>query len=219
MRSTCPDCGGNTVPKRTGSRFCSKCRKCDVCGSLGANNRGRNGRESDWWCGACLQRWRRTRNPQGRERLYRASVQDRFWFYVGPPNPITGCREWLAGRGPKGYGIFRYSDSRRTMGAHRAALIFTKGHEIKDAHVLHSCDNPGCVEPTHLRWGTNADNMADRVQREGYTKSKRLTPEQVLEIKKLLAKGKLSQSKIGKLYGVSHEAVGKISRGETWRYL
>jgi hypothetical protein len=125
----------------------------------------------------------------------------------------------MASRSKKGYGIFRYSDTRRTMGAHRAALILIEGREIKGAHVLHSCDNTACVEPTHLRWGTNAENMADRMAREGYTGSKRLTSEQVLKIKKLLGEGGVSRRKIADLHGVSHTTIDNIARGKTWGYL
>lgn len=28
--------------------------------------------------------------------------------------------------------------------------------------ALHSCDNPPCCNPRHLRWGTHTENMADR---------------------------------------------------------
>ncbi|WP_428985700.1 HNH endonuclease [Sinomonas terricola] len=33
------------------------------------------------------------------------------------------------------------------------------------AHILHSCDNPPCVNPGHLRPGTRFDNMQDKVLR------------------------------------------------------
>lgn len=36
-------------------------------------------------------------------------------------------------------------------------------------HALHSCDNPLCCNPSHLRWGTHAENMADKALRGGST--------------------------------------------------
>lgn len=36
----------------------------------------------------------------------------------------------------------------------------------KDRYALHSCDNPRCVNPSHLRWGTAADNTNDAVTRK-----------------------------------------------------
>lgn len=35
-------------------------------------------------------------------------------------------------------------------------------------NALHSCDNKGCWNPGHLRWGTSADNARDYAQRWGY---------------------------------------------------
>lgn len=31
--------------------------------------------------------------------------------------------------------------------------------------ALHSCDQPGCIAPEHLRWGTQSENMTDAVER------------------------------------------------------
>lgn len=105
------------------------------------------------------------------------------------------------------------------MGAHRVAMILTTGEEKKGVDVLHRCDNPPCVEPTHLRWGTNAENMADRLEREGYLTCKKLTPRDVAEIKDLLVNTKFSQRAIAEWYGVSGSSIGLIARGETWGYI
>lgn len=31
--------------------------------------------------------------------------------------------------------------------------------------ILHTCDNPACVNPEHLYWGSQTDNMRDRSER------------------------------------------------------
>lgn len=125
----------------------------------------------------------------------------------------------MANTDEKGYGRFRYSYERRGTQAHRVSLILTCGYEVPGAQVLHSCDNPGCVEPTHLRWGTGADNMADRMAREGYQASKKLNTDQVTEIKILLREGKQSRRAIAKQYGVVRQVIDSIANGTTWRYV
>lgn len=40
------------------------------------------------------------------------------------------------------------------------------GQDVPDGmHILHSCDNPRCCNPEHLRIGTHQDNMNDKVSR------------------------------------------------------
>lgn len=48
--------------------------------------------------------------------------------------------------------------------SHRKAYCLHHGVALEDiaGHVvLHTCDNPRCVEPSHLRLGSQADNMKD----------------------------------------------------------
>ena len=89
--------------------------------------------------------------------------------------------------------------------------------------VRHSCDNPPCVNPEHLLLGTQADNMADKINRgranvphgERHTSAK-LTADDVRDIRQFLADGESCRS-IGRAYGVSHQVVSDIKLGKSWR--
>lgn len=87
-------------------------------------------------------------------------LEDRFWSKVkkGP-----GCWRWMGSLSKKGYGLF-WKDGKIER-AHRAAWQLIRGPIPPKMQVLHSCDQPNCVNVSHLRLGTNADNVADRVSR------------------------------------------------------
>ena len=113
------------------------------------------------------------------------------------------------------------------------------GLEDLDLHVLHTCDNPPCVNPAHLYAGTQQRNIDDMWERDRgpsglknghYTQPEctlkgeqhgmaRLTPEQVLEIRALYLPGIISQSKLAKRYGVTREHVREILHRRRWRHL
>jgi hypothetical protein len=79
-------------------------------------------------------------------------------------NETTGCWEWTASRARGGYGQFTTSinDGRMWYRAHRFSYVAHKGKIPEGMVVMHSCDSPRCVNPDHLRLGTQADNMRDR---------------------------------------------------------
>lgn len=74
---------------------------------------------------------------------------------------------------PKGYGTISGTLLDGTkfpagMLAHRVSWIIHNGKipEGEGAHgtvVMHTCDNPGCVNPAHLRLGTQGDNVQDMI--------------------------------------------------------
>jgi len=81
---------------------------------------------------------------------------------------LSGCIPFLGYLDRDGYGQFQFrSDSKKkNIQAHRAAYIIHTGEELCiDDVVMHSCDNPICVNVLHLSKGTQADNVKDMVMK------------------------------------------------------
>lgn len=101
-----------------------------------------------------------------RERSDRMKFTDkqirRFWSKV--KRAVAGCWFWQAGIQSAGYGCITLNG--KQLCAHRVAYMLATGKDIPAGlWVLHSCDNPACCNPAHLRLGTHADNMRDMARR------------------------------------------------------
>lgn len=83
---------------------------------------------------------------------------DKCWIWCGPIST------------PDGYGRFTWQEDghRRTVSAHRFALMITIGGEIPDGIIgEHYCCEPLCVrtDPHHLREATQSENIKWAVHR------------------------------------------------------
>lgn len=130
----------------------------------------------------------------------KGSLADRFWSKVrrGP-----GCWEWTACTDPNGYG--RFSVGGQSRKAPRVAYELTYGRIPVGQQTRHTCDNPPCCRPRHLRLGTQADNMADMYARRRNRQPKgeraarsKLTARQVRRIRTRYAVGGISQRELGR---------------------
>jgi HNH endonuclease len=88
---------------------------------------------------------------------------ERFWDKV-IRIPFHECWEWIGAKNESGYGVFGIGGE--TAKAPRISYLLKKGSIPIGLFILHSCDNPGCVNPDHLRVGTAKENSMDAVMRK-----------------------------------------------------
>ena len=87
------------------------------------------------------------------------------------------CWEWQASCNPRnGYGFFRHSSRKKSIGAHRFAYEVSSGVSPGKLHVCHTCDNPKCCNPAHLFLGTPLDNMRDKIAKNRGNAGERESP-------------------------------------------
>lgn len=144
-----------------------------------------------------------------------------FWDKVLIKSPDE-CWNWQAGKTSDGYG--KYGSHKRNILAHRFSWELHFGKIPDGLNVCHSCDNPACCNPKHLFIGTQQDNVTDRENKGRGNRAKgemhgmaKLSLSQVLEIRQRYATGTISQSKLGKEYGVTQPMIGFIVRRENWK--
>ena len=138
-----------------------------------------------------------------------------------------GCWEWQNCKCSEGYGSFW--NGTKLVGAHIFSYELHIGNVPKGINVCHHCDNPGCVNPSHLFLGTQLDNVRDMYQkgRQGCFKGSKngaatITEEMAKKIiNELFPERGYREiyTKIAKKLGVSLYVVKKIANYKTWKHL
>lgn len=153
---------------------------------------------------------------------------DLFWRKVEWGSE-SQCWNWKAFRDRDGYGFFKVQikGKGRNARAHRVAYLLFGGTLDPGMLLLHTCDNPSCVNPKHLVPGSNTDNMRQRSARNRMkpqhgeaNPANKLTDDLVRQILAVLAKpDPPSQKEIGRQFGVSQMTISLLSQGKIWLHI
>lgn len=146
---------------------------------------------------------------------------ERIWDSVDMSAGPDGCWPWNGTRTKAGYGQISVNGS--ALYTHRLAVELG-GTAIPDGHeVMHTCDNPPCCNPAHLRVGPHADNAADMVRKERQGRGEahsqaKLTRAEVVAIRRAAADGE-DFDDIAVRYNVSSWTIYAIHRRLRWTHI
>lgn len=91
--------------------------------------------------------------------LRAAPLEVQFWAKVDKRGPEE-CWNWVAHLNDFGYG--RINTGQKLTLAHRLSYEWANGHISEDKVIDHTCHNPACVNPAHLREVTMKQNSENR---------------------------------------------------------
>lgn len=145
------------------------------------------------------------------------TVEKRFWEKVDKRG-LDECWDWQASL-INDYGHGQAYDGENVVSAHRLAYRLEYGEP--DGIVQHKCDNPSCVNPKHLKDGTQKENMehaseTGRIAHGEEAGPSKLKRKDVVEIRTKLEVCDLTQAEIANQYEVSQSVISDISTGKSW---
>ena len=205
-------------------------KKCEVegCNCLAESQgirKSRGKKTSDYRQKYCRKhlKWFFQYGTTEAQKFCQASLNERFWRNVNKQSE-NDCWEWmLSSKSKNGYGSIWDNAKKKSLLTHRVSYELTYGEIPEGAVVMHTCDNPKCVNPKHLTIGSHKLNGEDKARKgrsarniffgEQNPKSK-LTLEQVRFIR---ANPQLGHKEIADMWGLSPNCIRGVRIGRTWK--
>lgn len=90
--------------------------------------------------------------------------------------------------------------------------------------IRHLCDNKLCINPEHLRKGTQLENMKDAIRNGKMPKGSKVGTSiydelQIYGVKVLIEKTKLTNAEIEHITNVSKDTVYEVRKGNQWKHV
>lgn len=157
-------------------------------------------------------------------RQPRKTFEERFWDRVDKRGPDE-CWPWLGYLTKTGYPRIK-SEGRSSIATHTTLRLDGRERPSQKHIACHHCDNPPCVNPAHLFWGTYQDNANDMVRkgrgnrwngrRRGENNpAAKITLQTVATIRSM--RGQKTRKEIARSLGVSFWVVQGVLKGRTWK--
>lgn len=145
-----------------------------------------------------------------------------FWSQIqmGKSNE---CWIWIGYKNSENYGVIKINglDYR----ANRVSWTIQNGKIPDGKLICHTCDNPPCCNPNHLKAETQKWNMQDRESKGRSNRATcerhwnaKMTRDKVISIREKYATGKFLQREIGEEYGVSSKLISSIISRHRWNF-
>lgn len=140
-------------------------------------------------------------------------------------NQNTGCWEVIS-HPSDAFGYKVITIKNKVYKIHKLVLEEKLGKKLENKEMtLHSCDNPCCCNPDHLRCGNAKENMNDKKERnrEKYLRGSDLphtilNEDDVYKIKEDLLNNH-DATELAKQYNVNPKVIMDIRATKTWKYI
>lgn len=136
--------------------------------------------------------------------------------------PTHGCWDWRGKIHTEGYGVLNYREGPRRLHrlAHRVSYELFVGPIPAGMDVLHSCDRKVCVQPAHLRPGTQLENTREAVERGLHPRGERHTSARLTNADVILIRASNeSNVELAARYGISAASISSVRTGKSWRHI
>lgn len=130
----------------------------------------------------------------------------RFWSHV---TRTELCWLWTS------QGRAYFSVGNRSYTASAISFMIHTGR-FPEQFLCHTCDDPRCINPDHLFEGSPQDNSQDML-RKGRHGNQKLTPLDVVEIRRRFDSGGSDIGVLSREYNVSIFAIKQIVHRKSWR--
>lgn len=147
------------------------------------------------------------------------------WLEAHVSYSSDDCLTWPFARNPDGRGVAYWNC--KPTGAHRQMCILAHGAPPSPKHFAsHICGkgHRGCVNPRHLAWETQKQNLARRKdhgtdQTGDRHPTAKLNTMNVLEIRRLKAEGSLNVEQAARTFKVTPGTILDVARGKSWKHV
>lgn len=149
----------------------------------------------------------------GRPRI---PSEHKFYAKIEKSN---GCWKWIGSFDRDGYPLFWDGDIQKMKRGHQYSYELHHG-ERNGKCVMHTCDNPSCVNPAHLVLGSHADNCADKIAKDRHAKGETQGSSKLTEADVKVIKSRRSESYkiICEDFGLVPSTVYRIWNNQSWKH-